>query len=94
MCVDSVSGSPPEGRKTCAEYGLVVEEIDSVTVGVVGDIATDSRSAGARVLQQAARELLAERLADLAGDGARLSVAIDAGPPVAVRAVTKASQAG
>lgn len=74
------------------EYGLEIGEIDPVVLEVVEDIANDSGGAGARALQHAARELLAERFADLAGDGAPLRVAIDAGPPAAVRAVTKASQ--
>lgn len=75
------------------EYGLVVVEIDPVVLDVVEDVANDGGGTGARALQHAARELLAERFADLADDGARLHVAIDAGPPLAVRAVTNASRA-
>lgn len=76
-----------------SEYGLAVGAIDPIVLEVVEDIANDTGSAGARALQHAARELLAERFADLAGDSVRVRVAIDAGPPVAVRAITNASRA-
>ena len=55
---------------------------------VVEDIARDSSGAGARALNHAARELLAE---SFAADGPRVRVAIDAGPPVTVR-VTEAAR--
>lgn len=74
------------------EYGLIVGEIDPVVLDVIEDIANDSGSTGARALHHAARELLAGRFADLADGGARLHVAIDAGPPLAVRAATSASR--
>ena len=61
---------------------------------VIEDVANDSGNTGARALQHAARELLAGSFADLADDGARLHVVIDAGPPLAVRAVTSATRAG
>ena len=48
-----------------AEYGLVVGTVDPVVVEVVEDIAeTGGDAAGARALQHAARELLAESFAD------------------------------
>jgi hypothetical protein len=75
-----------------SEYGLEVGEIDPVVLEVVEDIARDGGGAGARALEHAARELLAERLAALAGDGPRLRVAIDAGPPLSVRAVARRGQ--
>ncbi|MCY7303201.1 MAG: hypothetical protein LH654_09240, partial [Thermoleophilia bacterium] len=74
-------------------YGLVVGEIDPIVLDVGEDIANDGGGTGARALQHAARELLAEGFADLADDGAHLHVAIDAGPPLAVRAATNASRA-
>ena len=69
-----------------AEYGLVVGTVDPVVLDVVEDIAEASGdAAGARALQHAARELLAERFAELAGDGPPLRVTIEAGPPLTSR---------
>jgi DNA polymerase III delta prime subunit len=70
------------------EYGLLVGPIDPIVTEVVEDIARDSGAAGARALHHAARELLAESFAAFAADGPLVRVAIDAGPPVAVR-ITK-----
>ena len=51
-----------------AEYGLVLGTVDPVVIEVVEDIAEASGDeAGARALQHAARELLAECFAELAG---------------------------
>ena len=66
------------------EYGLIVDRIDPVVLEVVEDIASDLGTAGARALHHASRELLAEGFAELAADGPRIAVAIDAGPPVTV----------
>jgi len=73
------------------EYGLIVGTADPIVIEVVEDIARDSGAAGARALHHAARELLAESFAGLAADGPRVCVAIDAGPPVAVR-ITKGAR--
>jgi ATP-dependent Clp protease ATP-binding subunit ClpA len=70
-----------------SEYGLIVGAIDPVVLAVVEDIANDGGGTGARALQHAARELLAEPFAELAGDGAAVPVAIAAGPPVSVHAL-------
>ena len=68
-----------------AEYGLAVGTVDPVVVEVVEDIAAVSGdTAGARALQHATRELLAECFAELAADGPPLRVTIVAGPPLAV----------
>jgi hypothetical protein len=78
-----------------AEYGLVVAEIDPVVLDVVEDIArAGDEAAGARGLHHAARELLAQHFAAVAGDGPRRRVAIEAGPPLGVRAVEAGSHAG
>jgi AAA domain (Cdc48 subfamily) len=78
-----------------AEYGLVVATFDPVVVEVVEDIARDSGdAAGARGLQHAARELLAECFAGLAADGPPVQVTIHAGPPLAVRVSESARQRG
>ena len=71
------------------EYGLIVDEIDPIVLEVIDDIARDGGGFDARSLQHAARELLAERFADLAGDGVRATLAIEAGPPLTVRAATR-----
>ena len=69
-----------------AEYGLVIETVDPVVVEVVEDIAEASGdAAGARALHHAARELLAESFAEIAGDGPPVRVTVDAGPPLSVR---------
>ena len=74
-----------------AEYGLHVATFDPVVVEVVEDIARDSGdAAGARALQHAARELLAESFAGLAADGPPVQVTIEAGPPLAVRVSERA----
>jgi len=78
-----------------AEYGLVVATVDPVVIEVVEDIAEDSGDgAGARALQHAARELLAECFAALATDGPAMHVTIDAGPPLAVRVTEAARRPG
>ena len=70
------------------EYGVVVAAVDPVVLDVVVDIAQQgNETAGARGLHHAAQELLAEHFAALAGDGPRQRVAVDAGPPLAVRVV-------
>jgi hypothetical protein len=78
-----------------AEYGLIVESVDPVVVEVVEDIARDSGdAAGARALQHAARELLAECFAGLAADGPPVQVTISAGPPLTVQVSEAARQRG
>ncbi len=78
-----------------AEYGLIVGAVDPVVVEVVEDIAHDSGdAAGARSLHHAARELLAESFAELAGDGPPEHVTIDAGPPLEVRVTESARRHG
>lgn len=69
-----------------AEYGLRVATIDPIVADVVLDLA-DGSGAGARGLRHAARDLLAECMADRveAASGARW--AITAGPPVELVAV-------
>ena len=69
-----------------AEYGLTSRTSTRsssrswrTSPGTAGD------AAGARALQHAARELLAESFAELAADGPPVQVTIDAGPPLAVR---------
>ena len=83
----------PHSRRLCARryHGLVVDQADSV---VVEDTAGDGGGSGARALHHAARELLAERFAELAADGLPLHVAIDAGPPLDVRVSEVARSAG
>ena len=76
------------------EYGLIVEAIEPTVIAVVEDIARDrGDAAGARGLHHAARELLAESFAALAGDGPRTRVAVEAGPPLAVRPCRAAATA-
>jgi hypothetical protein len=75
-----------------AEYGDVVDEVDPIVLDVIDDIARDGGGFDARSLHHAARELLAERFADLTGDGARARVAIEAGPPLTVRAAPRTRQ--
>ena len=62
-----------------AEYGLVADEIESIVLDVVDDIARDGGGRDARALYHAARELLAESFADLTGDHAPIRIAIEAG---------------
>lgn len=64
-----------------AEYGLRLAAIDPVVVDVVLDLAAGS-GAGARGLRHAARDLLAECMADRAADADGARWAIAAGPPV------------
>jgi ATP-dependent Clp protease ATP-binding subunit ClpA len=64
-----------------AEYALEVAEIDGVVLDVIVDLAAEA-GAGARGLRHAARDLLAECMADVAGARGRWSVA--AGPPPAL----------
>src|SRR6185295_12831275 len=78
-----------------AEYGLVVDSVDPVVLEVVEDIARDSAAGtGGRALHHAARELLAEPFAALAGDGPPAAVTIDAGPPLEVRVSEPARRHG
>ena len=77
------------------EYGVVVAAVDPVVLDVVVDIAQQgNETAGARGLHHAAQELLAEHFAALAGDGPRQRVAVDAGPPLAVRVRTGVGRRG
>lgn len=63
-----------------SEYELRITEIDEVVLEVMVDLAHDS-GAGARGLYHAARDVLAESLADVAGDKTVGGWAIVAGPP-------------
>jgi len=75
-------------RSLGREYGLAVAGIDPVVLDVVVDVAQQgNEAAGARGLHHAAQELLAERFAGIAGDAPRQRVVVEAGPPLAVRAV-------
>jgi len=68
-------------RALAAEYGLELGEIEPVLLDVVLDLAAGS-GAGVRGLRHAARDLLAECLADVAGASGTWSV--QAGPPPAL----------
>lgn len=74
----------PLSCRLCAgsEYGLVGDQADSV---VVEDIAGGGAGGEVRALHHAARELLAERIAEPAAGGPPVHVAIAAGPPRGVR---------
>jgi DNA polymerase III delta prime subunit len=65
-------------RALAAEYGLELGEIEPVLLDVMLDLAAES-GAGARGLRHAARDLLAECMADHAGAAGIWSIA--AGPP-------------
>ena len=67
-------------RALAAEYALALGEIDPVVVDVVLDLA-EASGAGARGLRHAARDLLAESMADVAGRRAGLRWALAVGPP-------------
>jgi len=69
-----------------AEYGIRVESIDPVVADVVLDLA-DGSGAGARGLRHAARDLLAECMADRAGEASGTRWAVTAGPPVELVAI-------
>jgi len=69
-----------------AEYGLRLESIDPVIADVVLDLA-DGSGAGARGLRHAARDLLAECMADRAEAASDARWAVTAGPPVELVAV-------
>lgn len=68
-------------RALAAEYGLELGEIEPVLLDVMLDLAAES-GVGARGLRHAARDLLAECMADRAGAAGSWSLA--AGPPPAL----------
>ena len=63
-----------------AEYDVRLDEVDEVLLDVIDDLA-DASGAGARGLHHAARDLLAECIADVAGDHDGVAWSIVAGPP-------------
>ena len=67
-------------REQAREYGLTVVSADAVLADVVIELAA-RKGAGARALNHAAGDLLAEALADAARAGVRGRVEIQAGPP-------------
>jgi ATP-dependent Clp protease ATP-binding subunit ClpB len=67
-------------RALAAEYDVRVEEVEPVVLDVVVDLA-DGAGAGARGLYHAARDLLAEPLADVAGADDDVLWSVVAGPP-------------
>ena len=74
-------------RLLAREYEVRVDEVDPIVLDVVLDLA-EASGAGARGLYHAARDLLAECVADVAGERAGVTWSIVAGPPPAlVRAV-------
>jgi DNA polymerase III delta prime subunit len=62
------------------EYGLQIEALPPVIVDVVLELA-DASEIGARALNYAARELLAQSFVEAARQGFRGGASIDAGPP-------------
>lgn len=62
------------------EFGLTIEDLPEVLVDVVRDLA-DASEIGARAVTYAARDLLADALADAARRGVRGPARLDPGPP-------------
>ena len=74
------------------EFGFEIDGLPTVLVDVVRDLA-DASEIGARALTYAARDLLADALADAAREGAHGAVRIDPGPPPCVVALGQTSPA-